>query len=861
MNTMKFLLPIITIFLFSNSNAASMDDFVITVNTGINDDGSSQFSIYTNPSYQYNFNVDCNNDGINEAENQTTDFTCQYESFGGPGIYTIRIKDNVGDGTGFPHFCFCAETISEYASIKNAIKIISLDQWGTGQWKSMQRAFRNALNMVILATDKPNLTQTTDLTEMFLLANLADPNVKFWNVSSITDMSSMFAFAKSANPDVSNWDVSSVIDMSWMFAWSNANPDVSKWDVSSVTNMDAMFWKAQSANPDVSKWDVSSVTDMSLMFAHTNADPDVSDWDVSSVKSMYAMFEEAEYAAPDVTNWDVSSVNYMTGMFYGTDSTNLDVSKWDVSSVTNMGFMFAHTNADPDVSDWDVSSVTGMGEMFSGAESANPDVSDWDVSSVNSMFRMFSDAESATPNITNWQISNTVNMREMFTGIALPPRLYDQVLMSFRHQSLQSDVTFGAGNSYYCQAAIARNIIRNTYNWDITDSGFNCGSDVAIEFGSHDVNAELNQLKLYTKNIGYQDESHIAVATEFSDNFSNLSWVCEVSEGSATCPENNGTGDLIEFLDLRVGDELMFTFQFEINGSGGGLDAIASITLNTPTDDIYTRNNQDNINLVISSNHSGSWYDPDTPGHGIFLERLDENTNQNDRLNMYWFTHHESEPVWMGGVGAIIENEPVIIDLHITDGTDFPPHFNANEVDLNEWGQVTLDFETPHSMRMDWSADASEYGTGSINLTRLSEVSDSSKGCFSGSFYDPDQSGHGLFIHITNNNGQDQINVAWFVYHEGQQFWLVGSGILNNDNHSLVTLNQLSGASFFDPTAIDGWTLNQDDLISSEWGTLSLSYIDPNNMTVEYLPNDTNQFESGEINMTRLTEIKGHKCQ
>ncbi len=266
-------------------------------------------------------------------------------------------------------------------------------------------------------------------------------------------------------------------------------------------------------------------------------------------------------------------------------------------------------------------------------------------------------------------------------------------------------------------------------------------------------------------------------------------------------------------------------------------------------------------NYVSLENISGSWYNSETPGHGIFLEKLNGSQNENDRLNMYWFTHHDSNPVWVGGVGEIIEGQPISIDLHIADGTNFPPDFNTQDVNLTQWGQATLDFETANSMNLNWSANASEFGTGSIELIQLSEISDLQKGCYSGSFYNPDQSGHGLFIHMTDNNQQDQINVAWFVNHDGQQFWLVGSGILSANNMAMIELNQFNGASFFDPLANDGWSFDPEDLINSQWGSLSLTYLDNNNISFEYMPDNSNEFQNGELNMTRLTEIQGHVCE
>jgi len=194
-------------------------------------------------------------------------------------------------------------------------KIIDIKQWGEVAWSSFNAAFRGCSNMLTTATDIPNLSNVTDMRNMFRDATSANPDTSNWDVSNVTDMSSMFNNATSANPDVSNWDVSSVTDISFMFYRAPANPDVSNWNVSSVTDMSYMFLRAPSANPDVSNWDVSNVTSMRQMFYFAPlANPDVSNWDVSSVTDMSFMFYRASSANPDVSNWNVSSVTSVTSM-------------------------------------------------------------------------------------------------------------------------------------------------------------------------------------------------------------------------------------------------------------------------------------------------------------------------------------------------------------------------------------------------------------------------------------------------------------------------------------------------------------------------------------------------------------------
>ena len=131
----------------------------------------------------------------------------------------------------------------------NASKLVSLDQWGNIQWESMNSAFGGATNMVYMATDTPDLSEVTDMRDMFNEASNFNGNLSTWNVSKVTDMSYMFADATSFNGTLSGWDVSSVTVIYNMFEGATSfNQDISGWNVSGVTDMDDMFKGATSFN-------------------------------------------------------------------------------------------------------------------------------------------------------------------------------------------------------------------------------------------------------------------------------------------------------------------------------------------------------------------------------------------------------------------------------------------------------------------------------------------------------------------------------------------------------------------------------------------------------------------------------------
>ena len=195
------------------------------------------------------------------------------------GNYTIHIT---GDLTRF-HLNGAAD----------ASKLVSLDQWGTASWTTMENAFSGAQNMAYNATDSPNLASVTDMYRMFDSASSFNGDISRWDVSLVTDMSRMFDSASSFNGDISSWDVSSVDNMSNMFFSAfDFNGDISRWNVSSVTSMSSMFFFASSFNGDVSSWDVSSVDDMSNMFAGAFLfDQNLGNWYVVPVDTTYATSE------------------------------------------------------------------------------------------------------------------------------------------------------------------------------------------------------------------------------------------------------------------------------------------------------------------------------------------------------------------------------------------------------------------------------------------------------------------------------------------------------------------------------------------------------------------------------------------
>ncbi|WP_053977652.1 BspA family leucine-rich repeat surface protein [Mangrovimonas xylaniphaga] len=429
-----------------------------------------------------------------------------------PGTYTVTVSGN------FDRFLL----EEDYETL-----LKSVEQWGDTEWTSMEGMFKGCSNLVIKATDVPNLSKVTSMKEMFYgCASIGIiPNLGEWDVSNVTNLAGMFNRATSFNQSLDTWDVSKVSTMGEMFSYARSfNQPLEAWDVSNVVNMEAMFFQAASFNQplnawDVSKvtnmsnmfsdglfsttsktvkfnqpldaWDVSNVTDMSYMFCGAKFNQSIEAWDVSNLLTMKAMFYESKFNHP-IASWDVSNVTDMSNMFYRADF-NQPIGVWDVSNVTDMSGMFSEaTNFSQPLNSWNVSSVTNMAGMFKKASSFNYPINTWDVSNVTEMGSMFREATNFNQSLNAWDVSNVTNMSSMFyyainfnqpldtwnlTNAAMSVNTfvmysglnvinYDLLLERFLELDMPTGLTFNAHGLYYCNQE-ARDYLINTLDWNM----------------------------------------------------------------------------------------------------------------------------------------------------------------------------------------------------------------------------------------------------------------------------------------------------------------------------------------------------------------------------------------------------------
>jgi gliding motility-associated-like protein len=589
----------VLLFLLINSSLMGQS-FITTWKT--DNPGSSNDNEITIPTTGggYNYDVDWG-DGMSDT-GVTGNITHTYAI---AGTYTVTISG------AFPRIYFNSGGF--FGDDTDSDKLLTIEQWGDIAWSSMAGAFSGCSNLRINASDSPDLSAVTDMTEMFYDAEVLDDNINNWDVSNVqimnsmfrdatsfnqpldlwvtdnvTDMRRMFSFASAFNQDIGGWNVSNVTDMSSMFGGATSfNQDISGWTVTSVLTMNQMFSVATSFNQNIGGWTMTSVTNIAGMFnGATVFNQDISGWDVSNVTSMITVFSNAPAFNQDISGWVVDNVNNMRAMFNGATAFNQDISGWNVANVGDMEDMFNGASAfNQDISGWNVANVGDMSGMFEGATSFDQDISGWNVSNVDDMRFMFSNATSFNVDLGGWVITDLRFAVNMFDNSGLSIENYDATLIGWSGQAVRSNVSLGAQNIFYCAAEGARENLITTFNWFISDGGQGCiavydGLDTAapeimngqaapIEFGSISVLPATKTRNITILNRILSDLTNVNIAitgTAFSIVPAAPTTITSgTSETINVVLSGNTPGVFLETVSI-TSDDFSGTFSFDLVG-------------------------------------------------------------------------------------------------------------------------------------------------------------------------------------------------------------------------------------------------------------------------------------------------------
>lgn len=458
----KSLLLFIGIFLSGEICLAQTDNFVTRWNLATTGSGTTQLTFGTATSGTVNYTWQEISPGTASGSGSWSGATLTITGL--PTGATIRLQITP---TNFQRI------IINTGADRN--RLTHVEQWGTTTWTSMQRAFLNCPNLQVTATDVPDLSGVTTMSEMFRgCTTLNSPsNIGSWNTSTVTDMSSLFSLASAFNQNISTWNTGAVTNMSGLFSDASAfNQDVGNWNTGAVTNMSSMFAGAITFNQNIGAWNTAAVNNMNSMFYSAYVfNQNISGWNTAAVTNMGSMFGYAYDFNQNIGTWNTSAVTNMSRMFEDAFDFNQPIGTWNTSAVTNMSGMFIDAYAfNQNIGTWNTSAVTTMERMFDFATAFNQNIGAWNTSAVTNMSGMFADASAFNQNIGSWSLNPGVILTGMLNNCDMDCNNYSATLIGWSDSpSSPNSRTLGAtGRQYGTDAVAARSNLVTNKLWTIT---------------------------------------------------------------------------------------------------------------------------------------------------------------------------------------------------------------------------------------------------------------------------------------------------------------------------------------------------------------------------------------------------------
>ncbi|MBK1897447.1 BspA family leucine-rich repeat surface protein [Chryseobacterium paridis] len=400
-----------------------------------------------------------------------------------PSDATYRVKISNGNGN-FHRIRFSNWDlfINGDGLVGDVHKIVKLEQWGNIHWSSMGQAFQACRDFDVTATDIPDLSGVTDMSNMFLnnYTLIGNPTFNDWDTSHITNLLATFAGCFVFNQPVGNWDTSKVTMMGITFNVAKKfNQPISNWNTSKVTHMTAMFSGAEEFNQPIGNWDLSSNIDCEFMFSNAKKfNQPIGNWNTSNVIEMDRMFNQAKAFNQDISNWDTSSATNMEGMFAGASTFNHNIGNWDLSKVLYTSEMFnGASQFNQNIGNWDVSKVIWMHNMFKDAKDFNQNIGNWNVSLVTNMTSMFNGATQFNQSLGQWNLSSLVSASNMLLNSGLNCQNYDNTLYGWNLKpTTPNNINLGSAAPLIYSNALAvnaRNNLITNKTWTITGDAYN----------------------------------------------------------------------------------------------------------------------------------------------------------------------------------------------------------------------------------------------------------------------------------------------------------------------------------------------------------------------------------------------------
>jgi hypothetical protein len=244
---------------------------------------------------------------------------------------------------------------------------------------------------------------------------------------------------------------------------------------------------------------------------------------------------------------------------------------------------------------------------------------------------------------------------------------------------------------------------------------------------------------------------------------------------------------------------------------------------------------------------SGTYFNPGRDGEGCQVTQ--EGDNETFILTCY--IYQGGEQAWIIGAGTFDAGEISFNPMTLTEGADFGDDFSAEDVVRTNWGSAGMTWEDCNTATLVLAPTLPGFfPLNVIPVEKVTKFACDGPGAPAsvllnqGTMFDPSRDGEGFQIAA---QGDSAVYVlTWYTYLNGEQVWLIGTGVQSGNTIAFDDLVITSGAEFgpdFDPA----------DVVREPWGSLVLEYSDCNNAraTATPLPGQT-AFEAFEVDVRKL---------
>ena len=342
-------------------------------------------------------------------------------------------------------------------------KLLSIEQWGTIEWSTMQNAFFGCTKLQGYASDAPDLSHVANLAGMFRRCSLFnDSTLQAWDVQDVRNMRSMFRGAHAFDQDIGTWDVGKVTNMAKMFlnaGLSTANYDnlLIGWgglpSLESNVQFDAgestyCFGEAARENLVLTHgWVISDggeapgcntgtedqfVTTWKTDNPGSSANNQITipiegggynyevDWGDGTVESFITSDGSPTHTYAFIDTYTVRISGSFPRIYFNNTGDRLkllNIVQWGSASWASMkNAFYGCANLQGHASDVpDLTGVTKTSGMFRECSMFNDStLGDWDMSNINTMANMFRGAANFNTDIGDWEVGSVWNMVSLF---------------------------------------------------------------------------------------------------------------------------------------------------------------------------------------------------------------------------------------------------------------------------------------------------------------------------------------------------------------------------------------------------------------------------------------------------------------